>query len=872
MKTADIRAAYIDFFAQRGHRVVSASPLVPVNDPTLLFTNAGMVQFKDALIGREDLGYTRATSAQPCIRAGGKHNDLENVGYTARHHTMFEMLGNFSFGDYFKAETIPWAWEFVTEVLGLPQERLWVTVHPEDAESRRIWIERIGLAPDRVISYPDNFWAMGDTGPCGHCSEIFYDQGPELAGGPPGSPDEDGDRFLEFWNLVFPEFDRAPDGTLTRLPRPGVDTGLGLERTAAILQGVHSNYEIDVFRGLMLAAGARAGMHNEPDLLAQPSLRVIADHIRSSAFLIAEGVVPSNEDRGYVLRRIIRRALRHGYKLGIGEPFFHTLVAPLADALGDAYPQLREQQQAVAETLQREELRFRETLNQGMELLEKTIATLSGDTIPGDIAFRLYDTFGFPIDLTNDVARERGLHVDMAGFESAMEAQRQRGRAASKFDAALAQRVQVDAAVAFSGYEQLADEAEVIALYRHAGSELVQTDALTAGERGVVVLDRTPFYAESGGQVGDRGEIVADGLRFIVHDTLPGGRQHLHDGELTTGRLTVGATVTVRVDMELRRRTALNHSATHLMHAALREVLGEGARQKGSLVDAERLRFDFSHDAPLTRAQLERVEALVNREIQRNTPAVTELLPHREAIARGAIAMFGEKYGDQVRVLTMGDGYSVELCGGTHVRRTGDIGLFRIVAESGIAAGVRRIEAVTGPGALEWIAANEALLAEASALLKTARQEVPDRLRQLIEQNREQQKQLEQLKARLAASEGAELATRAVDIGGVDVLAAQIDSDDPRALVVTLDALRPKLGTAVIVLGQILDGRVNLIAGVARPLTARMKAGDLVNFVGSKVGAKGGGRPDMARAGGGNRPEALKAALEAVPDWVRSNI
>ena len=873
MKTADIRAAYLDFFAQRGHRKVPSSGLVPLNDPTLLFTNSGMVQFKDALMGREDLGYTRAASSQRCVRAGGKHNDLENVGYTARHHTFFEMLGNFSFGDYFKEDTIEWAWAFITEVLKLPPERLWVTVHPDDTASRDIWINKIGFDPARITALDENFWAMGDTGPCGLNTEIFYDHGPEVAGGPPGTPEEDGDRYVEFWNLVFPEFDRSPDGKLTPLARPGVDTGMGLERMAAIMQGVHSNYEIDIFQNLMRAAGARAGITDPGKINANPSLRVIADHIRSCAFLVADGVIPSNEDRGYVLRRIIRRALRHGYKLGISEPFFDTLVEPLAQEMGEAYPILRERQSQVTATLKREEARFRETLSQGMELLEKTIAGMRGKTIPGEVAFKLYDTYGFPVDLTQDVARERSLAVDMAGFEKAMAQQRERARAASRFDSNMVSRIHVDRAVDFSGYDRLEDAAEIIALYEQGEDELTAVEQLDAGASGVVVLDRTPFYAEGGGQVGDRGEILVGDACFEVRDTVPGGRQHLHQGRVRQGSLQVGAQARARVDTEKRRRTALNHSATHLMHAALRKVLGTSVQQKGSLVDETRLRFDFSHDAPLTAEEIARIETLVNEEIQRNTPVQVEHMAYDQAIDKGAIALFGEKYGDEVRVLSMGNGYSVELCGGTHVRRTGDIGLFRIQSESGIAAGIRRIEALTGPGALAWLTDSEQLLDAAAERLGAGRHDLLERLNQVLNQNRDLKKQLEQLQAKAAAAQGADLAGQAIELpGGTRFLAARLEASDPKALLSTLDVLKSKLTDAVILLGQVSDGRVNLVVGVSKSLTGRIKAGDLIQAVAPVVGARGGGRPDMARAGGGDAPEALDDALQQGRAWVEAKL
>jgi alanyl-tRNA synthetase len=868
MKLAELRSAYLDFFEGRGHRIVPSSSLVPANDPTLLFTNAGMNQFKDALLGREDPGYRRAASAQRCVRAGGKHNDLENVGYTARHHTLFEMMGNFSFGDYFKEETILWAWEFVTRVLAIPKERLWVTVHPTDDESRGLWEHRIGLPAERVVSIEENFWAMGDAGPCGPCTEIFYDHGPGIPGGPPGSPDEDGDRFVEFWNLVFPQFDRQPDGTLAPLPQPGVDTGLGLERTSAIMQGVHSNYEIDLFRVLLRAVGELAGVRDVVAQLGNPSVRVIADHIRSCAFLIADGVLPGNEDRGYVLRRIIRRALRHGHKLDVREPFFHRLVAPLANEMGDAYPVIRERAAEVEATLLREERRFAETLSQGMELLEATISGLSSKIIPGDVVFQLYDTYGFPTDLTADVARERGLGVDMDGFERAMSAQRDRGRAAAKFSATLGQRVHTRGRVEFLGYRGTAARGSVVAVFDGDGRE---TGSLRTGDRGVVVLDRTPFYAEAGGQVGDTGWLCAEGIRFEVEDTQASGDQHLHVGRLAKGELRPGQALSAEVDAERRRQIMLNHSATHLMHAALRNVLGTHVQQKGSLVGPDRLRFDFSHPQSMTADELRRVEEQVNEQIRENTEVAIEQLAFDEAIGRGAMALFGEKYGDRVRVLTMGGGYSVELCGGTHVNRTGDIGCFRIVSESGIAAGVRRLEAVTGAGALEWAQATDALLNGIAGALRAARSDVQERVTGLIDENRRLGREVEVLKQKVASLQGADLSDQAREVAGVKVLAAQVEGDG-HTLLQTLDALKSKLGSAVIVLGNISEGKVSLIAGVTKDLTDRIKAPELVGLVGEAVGAKGGGRPDMARAGGGTRPDQLPAALASVTDWVASRI
>ncbi len=871
MKTSEIRSRYLEFFAAKGHRVVPSSSLVPAGDNTMLFTNAGMVQFKDALIGIADLGFRRAASAQRCVRAGGKHNDLENVGYTTRHHTFFEMMGNFSFADYFKADTIRWAWEFVTQELKIPRERLWVTVHPDDAESRKLWIDTIGVPPERVVSIADNFWAMGDTGPCGPCTEIFYDHGPEIPGGPPGSPDEDGDRFVEFWNLVFPQFDRSVDGTLTPLPKPGVDTGMGLERVAAITQGVHSNYEIDLFQNLMRAVGEIAGIGRN-DRLPNPSVRVIADHIRSCAFLIADGVTPSNEDRGYVLRRIIRRALRHGHKLDIRGTFFHRLVEPLAKEMGEAYPIITAQRERIAAVLLAEEARFAETLALGMELLEKSIANLKGRQIPGEVVFRLYDTFGFPVDLTADVARERGLTIDTDGFDIEMEKQRERARASSRFDADVGQRIRIDKAVQFVGYDTLETNARILGLYDLAGGDVQQVDLLAAGQTGVVVLDRTPFYAESGGQVGDTGKLIADDTVFEVSDTTLSGRQHLHRGAIKRGTLRVGQTVTATVDSERRGLTALNHSATHLLHAALRRVLGDHVQQRGSLVSSEHLRFDFSHSLPVTEDELRQVEGIVNREIQHNSGVQTESLAYQAAMAKGAMALFGEKYGDEVRVLTMGGGFSVELCGGTHVRRTGDIGLMRIVAESGIAAGVRRIEALTGPAALAFTEAGERDLRSIAGILKTSRREVVDKVKSMVALNRDMQRELAQLKESAAASQGSDLAGRAREIRGVHVLAAEVTGGDAKSLLTTLDALKNKLGTAVIVLGQIADGKVNLIAGVTQGLVDRIKAGDVIAMVGAQVGARGGGRADMARAGGGDRPDVLAAALDSVYDWVAERV
>ncbi|MCY4015206.1 MAG: alanine--tRNA ligase [Gammaproteobacteria bacterium] len=865
MKTDEIRSAFLDFFAERGHRVVPSSSLVPANDPTLLFTNAGMVQFKDALTGRETPDYVRATSCQLCVRAGGKHNDLENVGYTGRHQTLFEMLGNFSFGDYFKEDAIAWSWDFVTGVLELPKDRLWVTVHPSDDEARAIWTRTIGIAPDRVVDHEDNFWAMGDTGPCGPDSELFYDLGPDVEGGPPGSANEDGDRFSEFWNLVFPQFDRSVDGTLTPLDAPGVDTGMGLERVAAIVQGGKSNYDNDLIRQLVASVARMVGVRDEGEIRTNPSLRVIADHVRAAAFLIGDGVMPGNEDRGYVLRRIIRRGLRHGHKLGMEEPFFHRLVDPVAEIMRSGYPDLAREADNITTVLAREEERFAETLRSGMNLLDGVIVRLNDTTIPGEIAFKLYDTYGFPVDLTADIARERGLTVDMAGFDRLMDEQRARGRAAaSRFDAQVEQSIRVDTPVEFSGYAQLEGSAEVLGLF----DEGAAVDALEEGQSGVVVLDTTPFYAEAGGQVGDRGELRgADSALFRVADTTKGGDQHLHHGTVQRGILRRGDRVLADVDAPRRGETVLNHSATHLLHAALRATLGGHVEQKGSLVAPDRLRFDFSHPEPVSEAELRRIEAVVNARIRENSEVVTEQLSYRDAIDKGAVALFGERYGDSVRVLTMGDGFSVELCGGTHVRRTGDIGVLRIVSEEGIAAGVRRIEAVTGARALSWFDEGERELAAAGAAVRAQRQEVAEKVRRLVDETRDLHKEIDSLRARLAANEGADLAGRAVDVNGINVLATVVDGDSD-SLPTTMDALRDRLGDSVVVLGHI-GPKVSLIAGVSKALTGQLNAGEVLRFVGAQVGAKGGGRPDMARGGGGDRPDKLAPALDSVVDWVR---
>jgi len=865
MSSSQVRAAYLDFFRERGHTVVASSSLVPGNDPTLLFTNAGMVQFKDLFLGKEQRDYVRAASSQRCVRAGGKHNDLENVGYTARHHTFFEMLGNFSFGDYFKREAIRYAWDFVTGTLGIPPERLWVTVYEEDDGAAEIWLKEIGVDPHRFtrMGAKSNFWAMGDTGPCGPCTEIFYDHGPEVEGGPPGSPHEDGDRYVEIWNLVFMQFDRAADGTMTPLPKPSVDTGMGLERVAAVMQGVHSNYDIDLFRNLIRAAAEVTGATD----LKSSSLRVIADHIRACSFLVVDGVLPSNEGRGYVLRRIMRRAIRHGFMLGQRQPFFHKLVATLAQEMGDAYPELTAQCAHVERVIRQEEERFAETLAQGMALLEEAIGKLSGKEIPGETVFRLYDTFGFPVDLTNDIAREKGLNIDEAGFEAAMNEQRARARAASKFGVDLRADIKVEGQTAFTGYEHERGQGRIAALFR--GREPVEE--LVAGDEGQVVLDVTPFYAESGGQVGDQGEITAAGTRFAVSDTQKLGKAHVHLGRLESGALRVGDRVASAVDVERRQATRLNHSATHLLHAALRRLLGTHVAQKGSLVAPDKLRFDFSHYSAVTPEELREIERLVNAEIRANAAAETKLMKFDAAVASGAMALFGEKYDDEVRVLRIGE-FSTELCGGTHVQRAGDIGLFKIVSEGGVAAGVRRIEGVTGAGAYEYVVQTDHLLRDVAALVRGSRDDVEDKVRQLLERARRLEKEVAQLKDKLASGAGKDIAADASTIGGVKVVAATVDGADAAALRNAVDQLKSRFGSAVIVLGSVgRDRKVTLIAGVTADAIGKVKAGDLVNFVAQQVGGKGGGRPDLAQAGG-TEADKLEAALQSVGEWVKQKL
>ena len=866
MSAADVRSAFLEFFRAQSHMIVPSSSLVPGNDPTLLFTNSGMVQFKDVFLGKEQRDYLRAASSQRCVRAGGKHNDLENVGYTARHHTFFEMLGNFSFGDYFKREAIHFAWDFLIYTLGIDPARLWCTVYLDDDEAADVWLKDIGISPRRFsrMGEASNFWAMGDTGPCGPCSEIFYDHGPEVPGGPPGSPDEEGDRFVEIWNLVFMQYERAADGTMTALPKPSVDTGMGLERIAAVMQGVHSNYDIDLFKNLIRAAGKLAGT----SVLTSSSLRVIADHIRASAFLIVDGVSPSNEGRGYVLRRIIRRAIRHGYKLGIHEPFFYKLVPVLEAEMGGAYPELTRGKTHAERVLRHEEERFAETLANGMVLLEGAIRKLRGaKVIDGDTVFKLYDTYGFPLDLTADIARERGLSVDQARFDTAMEEQRRRSQEASKFGVDVRADTSVDARTLFQGYERLKASGRVVALLKDGAA----VDALKPGERAEVVLDRTPFYAEAGGQVGDAGELTAVGTLFVVTDTQKRGAAHSHIGTLKSGTIRIGEELEAQVNGARRQATALNHSATHLLHAALRKVLGTHVQQKGSLVAPDRLRFDFAHSEPLAGAQLREIERLVNTQIRANAPSETRVMDYEGAVAAGAIALFGEKYDKDVRVLRMGD-FSMELCGGTHVQRAGDIGLFKIVSESGVASGVRRIEALTGEAALEYVEQNDALLKDLAGLVRGSRDEVKDKVREQLERARQLEREIRSLKDRLASGQGVDLAAGAIDVRGVKVVATRVEGADAGALRVAVDQLKDRLKSAVIVLASVEEGqKVVLVAGVTADQTARIKAGELAGAVAALVGGRGGGRPDFAQAGG-NKPEALDAALKSVEGFVRERL
>ena len=872
MKSAEIREAFLRFFEEQGHTRVASSSLIPGNDPTLLFTNAGMNQFKDCFLGQEKRAYTRATSSQKCVRAGGKNSDLENVGYTARHHTFFEMLGNFSFGDYFKHDAITFAWTFLTGVLKLPKEKLWVTVYASDDEAYDIWTKEIGVPVERMIRIgdnkgapyaSDNFWTMGDTGPCGPCTEIFYDHGDHIWGGPPGSPEEDGDRYIEIWNNVFMQFNRTADGVLHPLPAPSVDTGMGLERISAVMQHVNSNYDIDLFKNLLKASAEAIGCENGD----QSSLKVVSDHIRSCGFLIADGVLPSNEGRGYVLRRIIRRACRHGNKLGATGSFFYKIVAALVAEMGEAFPELKKQQSNIERVLKAEEEQFSKTLEHGLKILEQDLLELKGTVVPGDVVFKLYDTYGFPMDLTADIARERGLTVDEVGFEREMEAQRVRARSASSFGLDYNTLVKVDVATEFTGYKDTSGSAKIVAIYKDGQS----VDVLSEGEEAVIVLNQTPFYAESGGQIGDCGFLLAGNARFDVRDTTKTGGAFLHHGVLDSGSLTIGAPVETHVDAEVRHATSLNHSATHLLHAALRQVLGEHVQQKGSLVDSQRLRFDFSHFEAIKPEQIKALEDIVNAEIRKNSAVETEETDIETAKQKGAMALFGEKYGDNVRVLSMGGDFSVELCGGIHANRTGDIGLLKIISEGGVASGVRRIEAVTGAAALAYLNAAEEQLKEAANLVKGSRDNLIDKLSAVLERNRALEKQLEQLQAKAASAAGDDLSNSAVDVKGVKVLAARLDGQDGKALLALVDQLKNKLGRAVILLGSVHEEKVVLVAGVTKDLTGQLKAGDLMKQAAAAVGGKGGGRPDMAQ-GGGVDAGALDGALALTVPFVEQGL
>ncbi|VAW65993.1 Alanyl-tRNA synthetase [hydrothermal vent metagenome] len=870
--TAQIRQQFLDFFNSKGHEVVASSSLVPGNDPTLLFTNAGMVQFKDVFLGQDRRSYNTATSSQRCVRAGGKHNDLENVGYTARHHTFFEMLGNFSFGAYFKREAIQYAWEFLTEVCELPAEKLWVTVYSEDKEAEKIWLEELGVDKNRFSRIgdkpggkkheSDNFWSMGDTGPCGPCTEIFYDHGEKIPGGPPGTPEEDGDRYIEIWNLVFMQYNRDKNGKMEPLPAPSVDTGMGLERLAAILQNGHSNYDIDLFQALIAAVAKETDCKD----LNDNSLKVIADHIRACAFLIVDGVLPSNEGRGYVLRRIIRRALRHGHKLGQDNLFFYKLVTPLVKQMGAAYPELAVAQQAVEKALKQEEQRFAETLDQGMKILEAGLSDIKNGQISGEMVFKLYDTYGFPVDLTADIARERELSLDMPGYEAAMEAQRERARANSKFAMDYNDSINTRAITDFTGYDRLQDQCEVEAIFK-AGAPAEQ---ISAGDEAIVILKSTPFYAESGGQIGDTGLLSNSHCRFEVMDTQKQGQAFIHIGALSEGRLNVGDHLTAQIDAERRNATVRNHSATHIMHTALRNLLGEHVQQKGSLVNNERLRFDFSHNEAVSLNQLHALEVIVNQEIRKNSKTASEVMAIEDAKNKGAMALFGEKYGDEVRVVSIGD-FSIELCGGVHVKRSGDIGYFKIVSETGIASGVRRIEALTGQAAIEYACEQSSKINKISSLLKASTEEAESKLIQLLSRLKSQEKEIAQLKSKMATQTGGDLTASAVEVNGLKVLAVKLDGVDSKSLRDTLDQLKNKLGSSAVVLATTTGDKVSLCAGVSKDQTARLKAGDLVNMVAKQVGGKGGGRPDMAMAGG-NQPENLDAALASVKPWVEQQL
>ena len=865
MTSSEIRQKFLDFFASRGHQIVPSSSLVPGNDPTLLFTNAGMVQFKDTFLGDEQRDYNRATSSQRCVRAGGKHNDLENVGYTARHHTFFEMLGNFSFGDYFKRDAIKYAWEFLTVELGLPAEKLWITVFEDDSEAESIWLEEMKIDPSRFsrLGEKDNFWSMGDTGPCGPCSEIFYDHGEDVPGGPPGSPDEDGDRYIEIWNLVFMQYEKKADGSMTPLPKPSVDTGAGLERVAAVMQNVHSNYEIDLFQDLLKAISTITGV----DDLNNNSLKVIADHIRSCSFLIVDGILPSNEGRGYVLRRIIRRAVRHGYQLGVKDVFFYKIVAALVEVMGEAYPELAQKQQIVEKALKAEEEQFSRTLGNGMSILEKAIADLDGKIILGEAVFRLYDTYGFPVDLTADVAREHDLLLDMDGFDAAMSVQKDQARAASNFGSVAKLEIANSETTDFIGYENLEGTSKLLAIF----ADSIEVESAIEGDEVLLLLDSTPFYGESGGQVGDTGMLTSENASFEVLDTQKQRDAFVHRGVLRNGALRVGEQLMASVAVQARAAITLNHSATHLMNAALRSVLGEHVLQKGSLVDADRLRFDFSHTAPVSNEELSNIENQVNGEILRNSPVGKEVLPIEKAQEKGALALFGEKYGDEVRVVSMGGDYSVEFCGGTHVQRTGDIGLFKIVSETGISSGVRRIEAVTGRGALALIEREGQTLRKVCEIVKSNSDDVLDKVQQLANNTKALEKQLEQLKSKMASSAGSDLASQAEEIAGVKVLIAVVEGFNSKTLRDTADQLKNKLGSSVVVLMSGAEGKVSIVAGVSKDLVGKVKAGDLANMVAIQVGGKGGGRPDMAMAGGSDI-SAIPAAAASVKPWLEERL
>ena len=862
--SADIRKIFLDFFQQQGHQIVASSPLVPANDPTLLFTNAGMVQFKELFLGEEKRSYSRAVTSQRCVRAGGKHNDLENVGYTARHHTFFEMLGNFSFGDYFKREAIQFAWQFLTVTLALPADKLWITVFEDDDEAASIWIDEMGVNPSRIsrIGAKDNFWSMGDTGPCGPCSEIFYDHGPDVAGGPPGTAEEDGDRYIEIWNLVFMQYDRAADGTLTDLPKPSVDTGMGLERLVAVLQNVHNNYDIDLFRHLIDSIQELSGTEDP----THTSLRVVADHIRSCSFMITDGVQPSNEGRGYVLRRIIRRAIRHGHQLGLKDAFFYKLVRPLVEEMGEAFPEIAEAQSNVERTLKKEEARFADTLDKGLRILDQVIANMADKEIPGETVFLLYDTYGFPIDLTADIARERHLTIDIAGFEREMEAQRTRARSASQFSGGLSKKTTIDSETKFCGYEQIQNSSKI----SHILVDDNHVDQLHAGQQGIVVLKQSAFYAESGGQAGDIGQITTDNASFNVIDTHKQGKAFAHIGELENGSLHIGDDVTAHIDESNRIATSLNHSATHLLHAALQQLLGDHVTQKGSLVNSERLRFDFSHFEPVNQQQLHSIERLVNQQIRINHNVNTNVMNIEQAKATGAVALFGEKYDAKVRVLSMGE-LSTELCGGTHVNRTGDIGLIKITSEVGIASGIRRIEAVTGERALDLIESNQEKLLAVATLLKAEPDNIKEKIVLLVQKSRQIEKDLEKLKRKLASVAGSDLANTAQSICGINVIASRLEGVDDKSLRDTVDELKNKLAPAAIILSTIEDDKITLIAGVTKDITDKVRAGDLVSHVAVQVGGKGGGRPDMAQ-GGGNQPDNLASALDSVTGWILSHM